>query len=176
MAGFAHPALAQTPASKIGVVSFDRLMAESPQARAAQTALSSEFAVDEREINALRASLQAKQEKLSKDAATMSELQRTAADRELRDGVIDLQAKQEKIEDKFNTRRGEEQGKLNRVLLEEVQKYARANSYDLILADGVLFANAALDITGPVLEALKARAPAAAAAPAAPAPARPATP
>jgi outer membrane protein len=174
LAGFAPLAAAQALPGKVGVVSIDRLMLEAPQARAAQTTLQSEFATEEREINTLRTSLQAKQDKLNKDAATMSEMQRAAAERELRDGVIDLQAKQEKVEDKFNTRRDEERAKLNRVLLEEVQKYARANSYTLILADGVLFADAALDITGPVLEALKAR-PGSAAAPAA-APARPATP
>jgi outer membrane protein len=169
LAGSAQYAAAQAATGKIGVVSVDRLMQEAPQARAAQTTLATEFAADEREINALRQSLQAKQDKLNKDAATMTDLQRNAAERELRDGVIDLQAKQEKVEDKINARRQEEQNKLTRVLLEEVQKFARANNYDLILADGVLFAAAALDVTSPVLEALKSRAPAAA-APAAPAP------
>jgi outer membrane protein len=175
LAGFGQLAAAQSAPGKIGVVSIDRLMLEAPQARAAQTTLQTEFAAEEREINTLRTSLQAKQDKLNKDRATMTEMQYTAAERELRDGVIDLQAKQEKVEDKFNARRDEERAKLNRVLLEEVQKYARANSYSLILADGVLFADAALDITGPVLEALKAR-PATAAPAAAPAPARPASP
>jgi outer membrane protein len=175
LAGFGQLAAAQTVPGKIGVVSIDRLMLEAPQARAAQTTLQTEFAAEEREINTLRTSLQAKQDKLNKDAATMTELQRAAAQRELSDGVIDLQAKQQKVEDKFNTRRDEERTKLNRVLLEEVQKYARANSYSLILADGVLFADASMDITGPVLDALKAR-PATAAPAAAPAPARPATP
>jgi outer membrane protein len=171
LAGFAQLAAAQAAAAKIGVVSIDRLMLEAPQARAAQTTLQTEFAVEERDINSLRQSLQTKQDQLNRDRATMSQLQVAAAERELSDGVIDLQAKQQKVEDKFNTRREEERSKLNRVLLEEVQKYARANSYDLILADGVLFATGTLDVTGPVLEALKARAPAAAAAPAAPAPA-----
>ena len=175
MAGFAQVASAQAVPGKIGVVSIDRLMLEAPQARAAQATLQNEFAAEEQEINRLRTSLQAKQDKLNKDAATMTEMQRTAADRELRDGVIDLQAKQEKVEDKFTARRDEERAKLNRVLLEEVQKYARASGYSLILADGVLFADASMDITGPVLEALKAR-PAAAAPATAPTPARPATP
>jgi outer membrane protein len=163
----------QAASGKIGVVNVNQLIQESPQGRAVFATLQAEFGTDEREINALRQSLQAKQDKLNKDQAIMTEVQRAAAERELRDGVIDLQAKQEKVEDKLTSRRNEEQAKLNRVLLEEVQKYAVANGYDLILADGVVFATAALDVTQPVLKALQSRAPAA--APAA-APARPATP
>lgn len=167
--GFAQVAGAQAAAPaavpKIGVVNINRLMQESPQFRSANSTLQAEFAPEEREIEALRTSLQAKQDKLNKDAATMSEMQRNAAERELRDGVIDLQARQEKAEDKFTARRNEEMSKLQRVVLEEVQKYARTNSYDLILADGVLFAAGALDVTGPILQALQSR-PAGAASPA----------
>jgi Skp family chaperone for outer membrane proteins len=52
-----------------------------------------------------------------------------------------------------------------------VQNFARAQGYDLILAEGVLYAAAAYDVTGPVLQALQNRGKAPAAAPAA-APAR----
>ena len=113
----------------------------------------------------LRQTLVTREDKLNKDRATMTAAQVSAAERELREGLIDLQAKQEKAEDRLNTRRNEEMQKLNRAVLEEVQKYAQANGFDLILADGVLYATAALDITAPVLQALQSR-PALAPAPA----------
>jgi hypothetical protein len=52
-------------------------------------------------------------------------------------------------------------------LVEEVQTYASGEKFDLVLADGVIFAGPALDITPQVLAALQAhgvRTPAAGAA------------
>lgn len=170
LAGFAQGAQSQTP--KIGVVNVNGLLQNSPQYRTALEALQTEFGPEEREITTLGTTLKTREDKLTKDAATMSEAQRAAAQRELRDGYIDLQAKQEKVQDKLNARRNEELTKLQRLVLEEVQKYAQANGYDLILADGVLYAGQAMDVTAPVLAALQAKRPGAAA----PAPAKPATP
>ena len=47
-----------------------------------------------------------------------------------------------------------------RTLIEEVRSYAKAQGFDLVLADGVLYANTNLDITPAVLANLKSRAPA----------------
>lgn len=170
--GFAQVAGAQAAAPaaapKIGVVNVNRLMQESPQYRAASTTLQSEFAPEEAEIEKLRLALVAKAEKLNKDRATMSQMQVNAAERELNEGEIDLQARMQKAEDKFTARRNEEISKVQRAVLEEVQNFARANSYDLILADGVLFAAGAMDVTAPILQALQARPAGAASAPAKP--------
>jgi outer membrane protein len=164
--------LAGAAEAKIGVVSIQRLANESPQAKAANDAIRAEFAPKEREIQTQGATLKAREDRLTKDGATMTEVQRAAAEKELRDGYRELQLKQTTVQDDFNARRNEEQSKLNRVLLEEVQNFAKAQNYDLILADGVLFATPALDVTGPVLQALQNRRPGTAAAPAA----KPATP
>jgi outer membrane protein len=165
LTGFASLASAQ---AKIGVVSTNRLMSDAPQAKAANDAIRAEFAPREKEIQTLGLQLKTREEKLQKDAATMTELQRSSEEKALRDGYRELTLKQETVQEDFNARRNEEMSRLNRTLLEEVQVFAKAQGYDLILADGVLFATAAMDVTGPVLEALKNRRPAAA-APAAPA-------
>ncbi len=165
--------------AKIGYVSTQRLMAEAPQAKSAIALIQNEFAPREKEIQTMTVALKAREDKLAKDAATMSEVQRSAAEKELRDGYRDLQRKQSEVQDDFNARRNEEMSKLNRTLLEEVQAFAKAQGYDLILADGVIYATNALDVTGPILSALQNRKPgAAAAAPAAaaPKPAAPAAP
>lgn len=167
LTGFASVASAQ---AKIGVVSTNRLMSDAPQAKAANEAIRAEFAPREREIQTLGLQLKTREEKLAKDQATMTEIQRSSEEKALRDGYRELTLKQETVQEDFNARRNEEMSKLNRTLLEEVQAFAKAQGYDLILADGVLYATTALDVTGPVLEALKNRRPAAAAPAAAPAP------
>ena len=159
---------------KIGVVNTARLMAEAPQAKLAIEGIRTEFAPREREIQTTAAALKAREDKLTKDAATMTEVQRASAEKELRDGYRDLQRKQSEVQDDFNARRNEEMSKLNRTLAEEVQAFAKAQGFDLILTDGVIYATNALDVTGPVLTALQARRTGGAAAAPAPAPAKPA--
>lgn len=170
-AAFSAPALAEL---KIGVLDFGRLVDESPQGKALLESLRNEAATKQRELQATAQQLQAKQEKLTKDRATMTADQISRAEKELRDGQRDLARRQAEIQDDFNARRNEETSKLQRTLLNEVQTYARGQSFDLVITDGVIFANPALDITPAVLQLLQARAPAGAAAPASRPPATPA--
>jgi outer membrane protein len=148
---------------KIGVVQYARLMQESPQAKAAQDALRGEFAGKQKELQTQQAALKAKEESLQKDGATMTLDQRTKAEKDLRDGNRELQQKVQEYQDDFNARQNEELSKLQKALVEEVQVYAQGEKFDLVLADGVIFASPTLDITPQVLAALQAhgvRAPA----------------
>ena len=47
-------------------------------------------------------------------------------------------------------------GILQSLLLKEVQDYAQAAGYDLVVGDGVLFASSAVNITENVLRAMEA--------------------
>jgi outer membrane protein len=161
---------------KIGVVNIQRLAAESPQAKAANDAIQSEFTARYQDLMKQDAALQARQDKLTKDAATMTEIQKSAADKELRDGARDLQAKKAAFEDDLNARKQDENAKISRVLDEEVVAFAKAQNFDLILADGVIYATGALDVTEALLQSLGRKTGAAAPAPAAGAAAKKAPP
>ena len=167
LASFAAPAWAAD--MKVGVVNYGRLMQDSPQAKAALDGIRGEFAPREKELQGQQTSLKAKEDRLQKDAATMSEGQRSQADKELRDGYRELARKQQEVQDDFNARRNEEMSRLQRALIEEVQIYAKAQSFDLVLADGVIYFNNSMDITPAILAALQARKPGAAPAAAKPA-------
>jgi len=170
VAAFAVPAFAET---KIAVVDYGRLVEESPQAKTALEQIRTEFTPRQREIENLAGSLKAKQDKLEKDSATMSPDQRTRADKDLRDGARDLKQKQAEVQDDFNARRNEEMSRLQRSLIEEVRVYAKAQNFDLVIADGVIYSTPTLDITPAILTSLQAKAPKTGAAPA-PKPATPA--
>lgn len=150
---------------KIAYVNSGKLLEESPQARAAQQALEGEFLPRQRELAGQQKALQEKSEKLKRDAAVMSEADRTKAEREIRDGERDLARRFNELQEDANLRRNEEFGKVQRTLLQEVQTYARANGYHLIVGDGVLFAAEPVDITAQIVAAIKAKAPAPAPAP-----------
>jgi outer membrane protein len=155
---------------KIGVVSYNRLLQESPQAKKTMEALRVEFAPKQQDLVKLNASLKAKADALEKNRATMTADQVTKAEKELRDGQREFSQKQTDFQEDANTRQNEEMSKLEAVLVKEVQTYAQAQKYDLVVAsNGILYSNNTLDITANVLAVLKASdttAPAAAPAPA----------
>jgi outer membrane protein len=167
-------ALATLPAwaeTKLAVVDFQRLAQESPQGKAVMDAMRAEFAQRERTLQAQMQGLKAKQDKLQKDAATMTEDQRARAEKELRDGERDFERARGELQDDVTARRNEEMSRLQRTLVEEVRTYAKAQNYDVVVSnEAVLYETPSYDITAQVLTALQAHA---GAAPAKPAPAAP---
>jgi outer membrane protein len=157
---------------KIGYVNYGRLLQESPDSKVIQDQLRNEFLPRQRDLQTLQQTLKTRQDKLTKDGATMTDDQRAREDKEIRDGERELQRKQSEAQDDYNSRRNEELSTLQKSLVEKVQGYAKTQNFDLILADGVIYATNAVDITPQVLATLQAAAPAASkAAPAAPKPA-----
>lgn len=151
---FAAPAQADI---KVGVVNYGRLMQDSPQAKTALDAIRGEFAGREKELQTSQVQLKSKEDRMQKDAATMSETQRSSSEKELRDGYRELARKQQEFQDDLNARRNEDMSRLQKALVEEVQVYAKAQNFDLVLADGVIYFNNSMDITPAILTALQAR-------------------
>jgi outer membrane protein len=152
--------MAQAANLKIGFVNFGRLLEESPQAKAASQSLENEFLPRQREVAAQRKSLEEKSDKLKKEAAVMSEADRVRTEREVRDLEINVTRRFNELQEDLNMRRNEEVGRIQRALLQEVQAYARANGYQLVVSEGVLFAAEGVDITPQVVAAIKSKAPA----------------
>jgi len=150
---------------KIGYINFGRLLEESPQARAAQQSLEGEFLPRQREVAAQQKSLEEKRDRIKREAAVMSEADRIKAEREVRDLELSVTRRFNELQEDLNLRRNEEVGRMQRALLQEVQSYARANGYQLVVSEGVLYAAEAIDITPQVVAALKSKAPAPAAPP-----------
>ena len=153
---------------KIGYVNYSQLLQESPDAKTIADALRNEFLPRQRELQTLQQTLKSREDKLTKDGATMTDDQRAREDKDIRDGERELQRKQSEAQDDFNARRNEELSTLQKSLIEQVRTYAKSQSFDLVMADGVIWAAPAIDITPQVLAMLQAKAPAAS-KPAAPA-------
>ena len=139
---------------KIGYVNFNQLIQESPDAKVIVANLQSEFLPRQRELQTLQQTLKAREDKLTKDGATMTDDQRAREDKEIRDGERELQRKQTEFQDDANNRRNEELSALQKTLVEKVRGFGKLQNYDLIIADGVVYATGAVDITPQVLAAL----------------------
>jgi outer membrane protein len=161
-------AVATVPAwaeGKIAVVDFQRLGQESPQGKEVFDALRAEFAPRERTLQATGQALKAKQDKLQKDAATMTEEQRSRSEKDLRDGARDFERARGELQDDETARRNEQLSRLQRTLVEEVRAYAKTQNLDMVVSgDAVLYAAPSYDITPAVLTALQSKAAAAPAA------------
>src|SRR5260370_3678374 len=157
---------------KMGVVNFQKLLDDAPQTKTAMQALENEFAPRRRELLTLQNDLKAKDEKLQKEGAVMAEADRAKAEKTLRDQQREFQRKAGEFQDDASTRRNEEIGKVQRYLVTEIQAYANAQGFDLVLGDGVFFAKGPLDITANVLAVLATNPASLPAAPPAPPPPR----
>jgi outer membrane protein len=161
---------------KMGVVNFQKLLEEAPQTKVAMQALENEFAPRRRELLTMQNDLKSRDEKLQKEGAVMSEPDRAKAEKTLRDQQREFSRKAGEFQDDASTRRNEEIGKVQRYLVTEIQAYASAQGYDLVLGDGVFFAKGPLDITANVLAVLATKPTTLPPQPAAPSAAKPATP
>jgi outer membrane protein len=161
---------------KMGYVNFQKLLEEAPQTKTAMQGLENEFAPRRRELLTMQNDLKARDEKLQKEGAVMAEADRAKAEKTLRDSQREFSRKAGEFQDDASTRRNEEIGKVQRYLVTEIQGYASAQGYDLVLGDGVFFAKGPLDITANVLAVLATKpttlpaSPPASKTPAAPAP------
>ena len=150
----ALPAAAQE--MKIGVVSLPALIERAPQTKAAMDALQEEFAPRQREFQAKQKEYEDQATKAQKDLAVMGETERRNMEKELRDLQRELTRLQTEFQEDLNLRQNEEYGLLQRAMLKEVQEFAQAQDYDLIVGDGVLYVNAAANVTDDVLRVVEA--------------------
>jgi len=130
------------------------LLEQSPQTESVTKKLQDEFAPRQRDITALRQKLQTQQDTFQRDAPVMGEEERLNLERQIRDAQRELQRTENEYLEDLNLRRNEEVGKLQRDVLQRVQEYARAQKFDLVIADAI-FVSTAIDITDEVLAALK---------------------
>jgi len=151
---FALPAAAQE--LKIGVVNVPVLMDRAPQTKAAMDELQEEFAPRQREFMAKQKELEDLTAKIQKDVSVMGETERRNAEKNLRDLQRDVARIQQEFREDLELQQNEALGNLQRSLLKEVQDYAQAQGYDLVVGDGVLFASTTVNITEEVLRAVEA--------------------
>lgn len=153
---FALVAPAQAADVRIAFVNSSALLEQAPQAELAKKKLEKEFAPREKEIRQAQQSAQSLEQKLNRDGVTMTDSDRSKQEQELNRRLRDLQRMQSNFRDDLNLRKNEELGKLQRLILAAIQTVAKAKGYDLVLAEGVVYAAPNVDITKAVLAQLQA--------------------
>jgi outer membrane protein len=132
---------------KIGVVNIAAVLEKAPQAEAARKHLEQKFSSRAKQLETQMKDIQTMEEKMTKDAAVMSESEKANLEKDLINKKRDAKRSQQEYSEDLNTSRNEELGKLQRRILEVVQKIAKEQNFDLLLAEGVIYANSKIDVT-----------------------------
>ena len=148
-------AIANAADTRIGIVNTSKLLKEAPQAEAARKKLESEFAPRDAKIVDLQKLIKVLEDKLSKDAAVMSDTARKKQEREIVSKKRDAKRAREEFTEDFNFRRNEEIGKLQKLVSETILAMAKENKYDIILNESVIYASQQVEITADVLKRLR---------------------
>jgi outer membrane protein len=148
-AGAAHAQL------KLGFVNVPKVLDQAPQARAADERLEKEFGPRDSDIVKMKRDLVAQNDKLTKNAAVMSATERQRQESDLRQMRREIRRLEDEFREDVNLRRSQELGKLQRLVVEVIQALAKAEKFDLIISDGVIYAGETVDITDKVIARLK---------------------
>ena len=150
-------ASAQAAGLKIGVVNYGVLVQSSSQYKSAIAALRSEFLPKQQQLQAEAKKLQASQANLQRNQATMTQDQVAQAELDLREKVESFRQESTKLQQALGTRRNELFSKVQKTIALDVQHYAKAHGYNLVMMnDGVIYADEQIDLTPAILKILQA--------------------
>ena len=155
---FSAAVVAQTDSNQqtsIGFVDIPYLINNAPQALEAERRLENEFAPREEELKLQRSDLADVNERMKSQALELTETELAQLDREMRNLERRIKRDEQDFREELNIQKNNEFKKIRIIVLEAIAKFGQANSYDLIVSDGVLYANKQIDVTEKILESLR---------------------
>lgn len=139
---------------KIGFVNIPAVLEKAPQAEKAKKRLEVKFSPRDKQLVAQQKEIQTMEEKMTKDAAVMSESEKSNLEKEILNKKRDAKRSQQEFSEDFNASRNEELGKLQRHIIEAIREIAKDQNFDLLLTEGVIYANDKIDVTAQVQQKL----------------------
>ena len=136
---------------KVGFVNIPKVLEKAPQAESARMRIEKEFAPRDRELLDRQKEVRSLEDRLVKDGAVMSASERQRQEGEIRATKREIRRLQDEFREDLNLRRSQELSKLQRKVTEVIQSLAKAEKYDLIVTDGVIYAGERVDITDKII-------------------------
>jgi outer membrane protein len=142
-------------ALKIGYVSVEKILTESPQVEAVNATMMERFGSRKTELQDMEKSIKEMQENYKRNELVMTEDKLN----ELKDSIIakiqEFKQKEAVLSQEVNTMRNQELAVLQQSVHSIIQDVAKTEKYDLILSEGVAFADDKLDVTDKILDRMK---------------------
>lgn len=140
--------------SRIGFVDIPYLIDRAPQALEAELRLETEFAPRQAELENQRSQLAVLAGKLAEAGLETPESEVAQLERESRSLERRIKRSEQDFREELNIQKNSEFKKVRILVLEAIAEFGRQHDYDLIVSDGVLFANKRIDVTERILDSL----------------------
>jgi len=151
---FVHAEDSKAASSRIGFVDIPYLIDRAPQALEAEQRLQTEFAPRQRELEMQRAELADVTARLADTTLELSEAEYAQLDRESRSLERRIKRSEQDFREELNIQKNNEFKDVRILVLEAIARFGEQQDYDLIVSDGVLYANKRVDVTERILESL----------------------
>ncbi len=139
---------------KIGYINFPAVLEASPQAKLATKTLLDKFTPRQKSIALDAERYHSLVTKLEKDSLILSTEQLAVTKSEILKLERKLKRDEQEFREELNVQKNSELKKTRDLILKAIHVYAEENAYDLILAEGALYASNKVNISAKILEVL----------------------
>jgi outer membrane protein len=150
------PSTVMAAGAKIGFVNPIVLLDKAPQTKAAKEKVEQEFKTRDNQLVNAQKKLRREEEKLKRDGSTMSSADRQKLESKIGRLKRELKRDLTEFREDFSIARNREMGKLQKRINEAIVQLAKAEKYDLIVGDSIVYASEQINITEKVLKILRA--------------------
>ena len=140
---------------KIGVVRVDKILTDSPQVAAVNTAMEERFGGKKNELLELEKEIKSMQEDYKRNELVMTEDKLNELKAKIIGKMQAYKQKEAALTQEVSTMRSQELAVLQKSVRGIIDEIAKADKFDLILSEGVVFTSDKLDITAKVLDKMK---------------------
>jgi outer membrane protein len=141
---------------KIGVVSVERILTEAPQVEAVNTSMLEQFGPKRDALQALEKEITKMQENYKRNELVMTEDKLNELKKEIIGKIQNLKQTEAMLTQEVSTVRNQELAVLQQQVRGVIDNIAKEGKYNLVLSEGVAYADEKHDITDQVLEKMKA--------------------
>jgi len=141
---------------KIGVVSVERILTEAPQVEAVNTSMLEQFGPKRDALQALEKEITKMQENYKRNELVMTEDKLKELKKEIIGKIQKLKQTEAMLTQEVSTVRNQELAVLQQQVKGVIDEIAKEGKYNLILSEGVAYADDKYDITSKVLDKMKA--------------------
>ena len=141
---------------KIGVVSVERILTEAPQVEAVNTSMLEQFGPKRDALQALEKEITKMQENYKRNELVMTEDKLKELKKEIIGKIQKLKQTEAMLTQEVSTVRNQELAVLQQQVKGVIDEIAKEGKYNLILSEGVAYADDKHDITNDVLNKMKA--------------------
>jgi len=142
-------------ALKIGYVSVEKILSESPQVEAVNATMMERFGGRKNELQEMEKSIKEMQENYKRNELVMTEDKLNELKTNIIAKIQEFKQKEAVLSQEVNTMRNQQLAVLQQSVRSIIEEVAKTEKYDLILSEGVAYADSKLDITGKILDRMK---------------------